>query len=149
MSTKKMLRNQMAAYRLINVFAGILALFSGGLIYVIYRKGTLIYDLFGLLMKDAETWRENACPLSHFIIYNLPGGLWSLAYILIANGLTHGMGIKQRLLLASIVPAIGCVSELLQLLHILPGMPDMADALCYMLPYLVSTLILTINDSSQ
>lgn len=75
--------------------------------------------------------------LPEFIIYSLPGALWAAAYILTTEYFLYRQSVKTRIFVAGIIPIIGAVSELLQLTGLLPGTFDVADLLCYLVPYLL------------
>lgn len=121
----------------LHIALGTLSITVGGAIYAIYRPHTLLYQLFPSsdhsLLSDL---RATPPPLPWFVIYNLPGALWSLAYILIIHGFYAHTPLRQRLVIASIVPLIGAASELMQAAHLLPGHYDTIDLLCYSIPYL-------------
>ena len=75
--------------------------------------------------------------LPEWSVFCLPNALWSAAYILTADAVTSGGLLSQRLTVASLIPAVGLVSEAMQALGLLPGTADWLDALAYALPYLV------------
>jgi hypothetical protein len=63
--------------------------------------------------------------------------LWAAAYILTIDSLMFRQSVMPRILVSGIIPVIGAVSELLQLIGLLPGTFDVADLLCYLIPYLL------------
>jgi hypothetical protein len=63
--------------------------------------------------------------------------LWAAAYILTIDSLMFRQSVMPRILVSGIIPVIGAVSELLQLIGLLPGTFDVADLLCYLVPYLL------------
>ena len=125
---------------------GLLLVASGGMIYVLFRSRQL------LLLKIADI-----TPLSHFItdlrekahvlhpaewvVYNLPGALWSGAYILIIHSLMHELPMRSRWRWCSVIPFIGAFSELGQAIGLVPGTFDLMDLACYVLPLVIYTVI--------
>ena len=124
------------------IAAGLAVLTAGGLIYLLQRTRSLLLfhvaDKLGL-GQAIDRWRDTTegTTLPEFVVYSLPGGLWSAAYILIVDGVLNGQPRKRRLLWTSVIPAVGIVSELMQYAGLLPGTADAADIVCYGLPYLV------------
>ena len=115
---------------------GMMLLLTGGMTYLLFRPQTLLMfhvtDAIGLSAAINSMREGISSQLPEFIIYCLPGALWAAAYIL-----TIRQSVKARILVAGIIPIIGAVSELLQLTGLLPGTFDVADLLCYLVPYLL------------
>lgn len=118
-----------------------LLLLAGGTIYVLLRsKQTLLNVLIDATgASGVEEAREKASGLTipEWIVYSLPGGLWSAAYILLIHALTMGERPGRRLLWAALIPALGVLSELLQQEKLLPGVADRWDVFFYALPYFI------------
>ena len=118
-----------------------LMLLVGGTIYVLLRsRQTLLNVLIDAAgAKGIEGAREKAAEwtIPEWIIYSLPGGLWSTAYILLIHALTMGEHPGRRLLWASLIPVIGVLSELMQQHNLLPGVADRWDVFFYALPYFI------------
>ena len=119
----------------------------GGVIYLLYRPRILmlhvIADGLGLggcidsLRGVADQW-----PLPSFLVFCVPNGLWSTAYILLIDGLIAGRSRRwQRLVGVSVIPFLGAMSELLQASGTIPGTFDWGDLLCYLLPLLVYAMV--------
>ena len=117
------------------LLSGIFTALIGGIIYVLYREHTLLYQL--MPQECMQPLRANAPALPHWVVYNLPGGLWSTAYILIMHCACQFVSPRKRLLYVSVIPLIGVASELLQALHLLPGVFDWPDLIAYALPLAV------------
>lgn len=120
-----------------------LMLLTGGIIYILLRtKLTLINLLLYHVGADTEGLREHAShwELPEWVVYNLPGGLWAAAYILLIHRITKKDAVSSRLCWAAVMPAIGAGSEALQALGVLPGTADGLDAICYLVPYLIYTM---------
>ncbi len=126
---------------------GIVLLFLGGMLYVLYRPQTLLLFLVadGMgLTNIISDWRLAATATwqpAKFIIYCLPAGLWTLSYIFIVGTLAQEMPAKKRWAAVSAIPLLGAVSELLQAGDIVPGTFDWADLALYVLPLAVYTVL--------
>ncbi len=123
---------------------------AGGLIYLLYRPTTLllfrIIDATGLASQVGQ-WRTavQPCSLSDFTVYCLPNGLWAGAYVLAIDSACASRTAATRMAWAAVIPALGVISELLQIVGIVPGTPDWADALCYAAPYLIYILYIRLT----
>ena len=125
----------------------LLLLAMGGMLYLLFRPRTLM--MFGLadgmgLGGVVDGWRMAAqsLQLPAFVVYSLPGGLWSASYVLLTDALLRGQPRRIRLTGICVIPLIGAASELLQGFKLLPGTFDLADVACYLLP-LAAYIILT------
>lgn len=120
---------------------GMMLLLMGGMTYLLFRPQTLLMfhvtDALGLSAVINSMRKGISSQLPEFIIYNLPGALWAAAYILTIDSLMFRQSVMPRILVSGIIPVIGAVSELLQLIGLLPGTFDVADLLCYLIPYLL------------
>ena len=120
---------------------GMMMLLMGGMTYLLFRPQTLLMfhvtDALGLSAVINSMRKGISSQLPEFIIYNLPGALLAAAYILTTEYFLYRQSVKARILVAGIIPVIGAVSELLQLTGLLPGTFDVADLLCYLVPYLL------------
>lgn len=120
---------------------GMMLLLMGGMTYLLFRPQTLLMfhvtDAIGLSAAINSMREGISSQLPEFIIYNLPGALWAAAYILTIDSLMFRQSVMPRILVSGIIPVIGAVSELLQLIGLLPGTFDVADMLCYLIPYLL------------
>ena len=117
-----------------------ISLFCGGCIYLLFRSETLLMFMWAdaLQLKDSilqirQQFTSFQAP--EIIIYALPDGLWSLSYILFIEAFWFGE--KKTWILASIIPAIGFLSELLQFLGLIQGTFDIWDAIFYILPFII------------
>ena len=117
-----------------------ISLFCGGSIYLLFRSETL------LMFKWADALQLKDCILQirqqftsfqapEIIIYALPDGLWSLSYILFIEAFWFGE--KKSWILASIIPAIGFLSELFQFCGLIQGTFDIWDAIFYISPFII------------
>ena len=125
---------------MMKVILSIILVSIGGCIYLMQRTTGLlmfrIIDFLGLTDVVA-TLRAYAMQWPEFVVFSLPGGLWSASYVLLADAVFAGQSNLIRLLWGSLIPMIGVVSELLQALGLCPGTADWQDAVCYGVPYMV------------
>lgn len=125
---------------MIKVILSIILVSIGGCIYLMQRTTGLlmfrIIDFLGLTDVVA-TLRAYAMQWPEFVVFSLPGGLWSASYVLLADAVFAGQSNLIRLSWGSLIPMIGVVSELLQALGFCPGTADWQDAVCYGVPYVV------------
>lgn len=125
--------------------AGVLLLVAGGMIYLLFRPRVLLMFLVadsmnaGGLVDSLRHWTTDYA-MPPFVTYSLPAGLWAASYVLIADSFTRTQPTAGRLLATAIAPTLGLVSELMQYAGILPGTADVADAACYIVPYMVYLL---------
>lgn len=125
--------------------AGVLLLVAGGLIYLLFRPRVLLMFLVADSMNAGglvDCLRHMAADttMPAFVVYSLPAGLWAASYVLIADSFTRTQPTAGRLLATAIVPALGLALEMMQWAGLLPGTADIADAVCYTVPYLVYLL---------
>lgn len=137
--------------RYVQLLAASLALLAGGTIYMLFRSKKLL----GFHLADAvglggaiDALRSKVCDvhLSDFVVYCLPDGLWTTAYIFFVDYVLRGVGKRQLMLAVAIIPAIGSVSEIMQFFNMLPGTFDVMDLLCYMVPFVIYALVACIAD---
>ena len=137
----------------LQILAGVILLVAGGLIYTLFRPTTLLgfrlTDAIGLspLINNWRTALATQQPAT-FIVYCLPNGLWSAAFILIMDRLFAHQTLRQRLCWAAVIPGIGIAAELLQEVGIVPGTFDWLDILCYAVPYLVYVGIIRLKSTN-
>ena len=137
----------------LQILAGVILLVAGGLIYTLFRPTTLlgfrITDTIGLspLINNWRTALATQQPAT-FIVYCLPNGLWSAAFILIMDRLFAHQPLRQRLCWTAVIPGIGITAELLQAVGIVPGTFDWLDILCYAVPYLVYVGIIRLKSTN-
>jgi hypothetical protein len=133
---------------MIKVILGIILVSIGGGIYLMQRTTGLlmfrIIDFLGLSDTVAGL-RAVAFPMPEFVVYCLPGGLWSASYVLLTDALFCHQPLAVRLSWGSLIPLIGVLSELLQMARLCPGTADWQDLVCYGLPYIVYVICLILK----
>lgn len=118
---------------------GAVLLLAGCIIYVLFRSQSIrLYVWCKALGLDGiiEQIRNSIGGLStsDFLLYSLPDGLYSTSYILVMDSLWHGDRPLRRFSIASAIPFVAIVHELLQGFHIVSGTFDVLDLLCYGVP---------------
>lgn len=129
---------------------GLLLIVGGGLLYLLFRSRQvlLLYILDSTPLSHSITQMRgmaSAWQPSEWVVYSLPGGLWSAAYILVIHGLMHTLETSVRWRWACVIPLMGTFSELGQALHLIPGTFDVADLVCYLLPYIIYSFYLKLK----
>ena len=137
----------------LQILAGCILLVVGGLTYMLFRPSTLLgfqlTDAIGLspLISSWRTAMAAQQPAS-FIVYCLPNGLWSAAFILIMDRVSAHLPLRQRLYWTALIPAIGIAAELLQSVAIVPGTFDWLDIVCYAVPYFIYVSIIQLKSNN-
>lgn len=131
-----------SAFKRLEIIVAALCFLTGVSIYLLWRdEHLLIHRVLHAcqLHPMLDTIRSQAADiyLPEWVRFALPDGLWSMSYILTIDAL-----VKRDYLWASVIPAIGILSELMQWTGWLPGTFDLCDLLAYGLPYLLYVLII-------
>ena len=118
----------------------LLSLAAGGWIYCFFRpRVLLLHVLIDKLQCKSFFDKVGAmcqnCHLPDFVVYNLPGALWTLAYLLVVEAIVLSKTVAVRIQWAAAIPLIGALSECLQAINVLPGHFDVWDLGCYLLPF--------------
>lgn len=129
----------------IQLVAAWACLLAGILIYLLFRSrqhlGFTVLDGVGLTSAvDAVRECVRGYSVPDFVRYSLPDGLWTSSYILFSDYCNRAAKPMRRLAMVSVIPLIGCVSELLQYVGVMPGVFDFMDLLCYVLPLAIYLL---------
>lgn len=129
---------------------GLLFIVGGGLLYLLFRSRQvlMLYILdttplshsISQMRGMASVWQP-----SEWVVYSLPGGLWSAAYIMVIHSLMHNLETGILWKWASVIPLLGAFSELGQALRLIPGTFDMTDLVCYMLPFIIYSFYLKLK----
>lgn len=135
----------LSASKRLEVAIAIVCFLAGVSIYLLWRDEHLLIHriLHGCGIDSLiEPLRNIASQQSipEWVRFALPDGLWSLSYILIIDA-----WVKRNYLWTAVIPAIGFLSELMQLAGWLPGTFDVCDLIAYALPYLLYVLIINPN----
>lgn len=135
--------------RSLALFLSIIALFIGGGIYLSFRSDTLLMFRWveslhlNVFVEKLRQSMSTYSP-SDFVKYNLPDGLWSIAYCLIMVSI-WGKTSKENIIWFCLMPIIALISEVMQLTSIMPGQFDLWDVVCYSLPLIMLIIIKTIK----
>ena len=131
-------------------------LLSGGLLYISFRQDTLKmfswFDSVNLSVAISEL-RLITLPLTdhlpNWFLYSLPDGLWLFSYLSILLAVWNNIISKHNIHWLLLVPTIAIISEIGQLLGIVPGTFDIFDLTFYIggtaLPILIFTNSKTIK----
>ncbi|WP_073408820.1 hypothetical protein [Flavobacterium johnsoniae] len=134
----------------------ILTLLCGSLIYILFRTSTLRmfgwFDKLGILttINDIRTISVNySNNLPNLILYTLPDGLWMFSYVSLILFLWKNEIKNENLFWLFIIPIISIISELGQVIGLVPGTFDPSDLLMYFLgtslPFIIYRKSITIN----
>lgn len=111
----------------------------GGLVYLLYRPKNII--LFEVLNKlggsttiDIVRNKVEQIHLPDFVVYSLPAGLWTASYLMAMYLCTKQLNRKMRLSLALPLPISAVVLEFMQQFGLCPGIFDICDLVCYLIP---------------
>jgi len=110
----------------------LLALLAGGMIYLLWRKDTLLMfawvDAFGLLDPlGAVRHGVSAFSLPHWVVFSLPNALWLFSGLLILDAIWGSHRSVSRLLWSAALGLIAVGAEAGQALRVLPGTFDWQD----------------------
>lgn len=133
-----------------------LTLLIGSLIYILFRKSTLkmfswfetigIMNLINQIRKNAILYGNK---LPDIFLYSLPDGFWIFSYISLILYLWKNELKTENLFWIFIIPLIAILSEIGQLMCIVPGTFDILDLLMYLLgtalPFIIYKKSITIN----
>ena len=117
-------------------------LLIGGCFYLLMRPPYLLihkvaWNLgFGIVVQHGRMLVAGI-KVPDWMLYSVPGALWSAAYIIIVDKILYDSRMGQRLAVASFIPVLGAGSELLQRLHMIPGTFDAIDIVAYAVPYII------------
>lgn len=148
-------RSKSVLWRCCEIMTALLSLSCGGVIYLFFRPYNLL--LFRVLdgmgcLSAVNQWRSmvpKAADMPEFLVYSLPNALWVIAYLLITDVVMHRRTASEKMAWASLIPATGTFTELLQGIRLLPGTFDWADLLCYMLPWIAYMFMVRQYDKQQ
>lgn len=123
-------------------------LLSGISIYLLFRSrehlGFILLDSIGLgSVVDSVRILTQGVHAPEFVRFCLPDGLWTTSYILFSDYCNRGENVRLKLAWASVIPLIGCMSELLQIYGVMPGVYDILDLACYFIPLLIYYITIT------
>ena len=126
-------------FRTTQILLGVLFLFCGCAIYLLFRSKTLyIYQwCISLGVSDfVDSCRSivQGCSISDFVKFSLPDGLYCAAYILMIDAIWNDDNRFAKYLIISFVPIITIGSEILQYYHTVQGTFDIMDLTCYSIP---------------
>lgn len=135
----------MNRFQLVTVLMGMVSLMIGSCLYLLYRPDTLMmFEVCKYLgVYDFVMSHRPQEQIESWIVYSLPDGLWLLAYILLMNALWNfQVRTSIHASLPLVLIAIG--SELLQIPHLVSGLFDWMDLICYVMACVIGFVYLKI-----
>lgn len=137
-------------FRTTQILLGVLFLFCGSAIYLLFRSKTLyIYQwCISLGVSDfVDSCRSlvQGYSISDFVKFCLPDGLYCAAYILMIDAIWNDDNRFAKYLIMSFAPIITIGSEIMQYFNAVQGTFDMMDLTCYSIPPLMYIGINFIN----
>lgn len=124
----------------------------GSLIYICFRTDTLImFNWFEKLMltNTIMTIREFTLPfrnkLPSWFLYSLPDGLWIFSYVCLMLSIWGRTITGNNLFWFTLIPSIALVSEIGQLIKVVPGTFDIVDLSLYVIGFFLPFLTFTNN----
>ena len=135
-----------SAYRSFAFGSGICSFLVGSGIYLCLRSADLqMFQLFpnGELPYWARRIRVYAESLNvpEWVRFSLPDGLWLLAYLLLIDGIWGGQYSPTSLFFLAVLPIAIMTAEFLQMIHVIPGVGDWMDMLCYLMGIILFIII--------
>lgn len=131
----------------LRIMASFLPVILGGFIYIIFRTERLImFRWFRYInLSDTVDSLQKISTLYTFpnwFKYSLPDGLWIYSYTAISTEIWGHYITKQNVFWILSVPAVAILSEVFQLLKVVPGTFDCTDLAFYLMglviPFLTS-----------
>lgn len=133
--------------KFMQLFISIMSICLGGLIYLGFRKETLLMfnwaDLIGA-QDLVQSWRDycSNIMLPKWAIFSLPDGLWTLSYLLLIdliwNDTNHDV---RRTIFILFLPIIAIILEFGQLCGFVEGTFDIVDLFFYIAAFIMYYLL--------
>ena len=124
------------------IIFGLLFLFCGCSIYLLFRSETLnIYQWCNEVGMSGHVDLLRCAVLGwavpDFVKYSIPDGLYCAAYILMIDAIWGGQNGLSKYLIVSIIPIAAIICEILQYFGNAKGTFDVCDLICYWGPILI------------
>ncbi len=126
MKSQTTINNPIGFYRLY-ICLSALALFFGGLIYILFRTSDFIFFNWiraaglGKWFNLARSYSLSSSPLPDWLIFSLPDGLFAFAYALLITGIWAGSKSWLRYFWMASIPVFILGYELMQYAGIVKG----------------------------
>ena len=125
---KRLLHLSEKYFRRFYIYLSILALLSGGIIYILFRTSEPVFfnwiSAFGLdnWLHFARNSSLSLTPLlPDWIVYSLPNGLWAFAYALLITAIWSGGKSWLKYFWMASIPILVLGYEILQYPGLMPG----------------------------
>lgn len=130
----------MSVCRVLSVSISLILLLIGGMLYIAFRTKTLLMFTWAELLgldSCVDTLRHYAVKFNppYFLKYCLPNALWLSSYIIMANTLIRQGSSKFFWIIS--LPLIAIIFEILQKWNVIPGVFDIWDLLCLVVPTII------------
>ena len=129
-------------YNRFSIVIGVCSFLVGSCIYLLFRSTDLLmFQLFpnGQLPIWIQSLRNSVSCLNvpEWVRFSFPDGLWLFAYLLIVDGIWRGKHNCTSLFFLTFLPLTALLTELLQWFHVIPGIGDWMDFICYIISILI------------
>lgn len=128
----------------------------GGCIYLFFRADTLLMFHWAKNMQltaALETIRTYTLPvkkeLPGWVIFSLPDGLWNLSYVCLMFSVWEDDVNTKSIWWILLIPTIAILSELFQLINIVPGTFDLLDIIFYFFGFFLPFFLILKNNNSK
>ena len=122
--------------RIVKLLIAIISLCLGGLIYIVFRSEDLLmfrwFDNLGFHEIVSQLrFDYGQTNIWNWVNYNMPACLWLFSYMFVMDALWNNESNMIYQVFIYILPVVAILSELLQLVNILPGTFDILDMASY------------------
>lgn len=128
----------------------------GSCIYLFFRADTLLmFDWVEKMQitESLETIRTYTLPVKkempNWVIFSLPDGLWNFSYVCLMFSIWEGAVNTKSIWWTLLIPIIAVLSELFQLINIVPGTFDSTDLIFYFFGFLLPFFLILKNNKSK
>ena len=137
--------------RIVKLLIAIISLCLGGLIYIVFRSEDLLmfrwFDSLGLHgIVSQLRFDYGQTNIWNWVNYNMPACLWLFSYMFVMDALWNDGNNMIYQVFIYVLPVVAILSELLQLVNIIPGTFDLLDLASYAISII---LFITIKKLSK
>lgn len=130
-----------------HVILSLTLLFIGGSIYILFRPESLLMfrwaDTAGLMpLIDSLRDSFGGITAGYVFTYCLPDGLWTASYLLMAHTIISAEHKVSLIFWSYSLPGIAVLFEFLQLAGVIPGVFDIYDIMCFLIPITLYSIFL-------
>lgn len=132
--------------RVARALLSMLLLIIGCLIYVVFRTRSLLMfkcfdklELTGIIEQLRCTGKDYS--LYDWVKDSMPDGLWLFSYMFLIDTIWEGSRPFSYYFFLWILPVFAITSEVLQATHVVPGVYDTVDLLCYLFAIIIFMIL--------